>query len=186
MVVELGLLSDLQIAEVLYSSGNITIGMDATTQEGCHVNEIHMTTENRCLVVALDELPGGTAKDYADHVVKSVEHLASVHCVFNEISEEVMPMKDVYRTMATHITCSLTDRAAANHAAIRIINKKFGTTLVEVNCHLHPLDSIASKSKSTLKSLETSKSRLFGAGCRAEKVILAMNKLTRSKTSSGR
>ena len=88
-----------------------------------------------------------------------------------------MPMKDVYRTMATHITCSLTDRAAANHAAIRIINEKFGTTLVEVNCHLHPLDSIASKCKSTLKSLETSKSRLFGAGCRAEKVILAMNKM---------
>ena len=90
MVVELGLLSDLQIAEVLYSTDNITIGMDATTQEGCHVNEIHMTTENRCLVVALDELPGGTAKDYADHVVKSVEHLASVHCLFNEVSEEVM------------------------------------------------------------------------------------------------
>ena len=79
--------------------------------------------------------------------------------------------------MATHITCSLTDRAAANHAAIRIINEKFGTTLVEVNCHLHPIDSIASKSKSTLKSLETSKSRLFGAGCSAEKVILAMNKM---------
>ena len=57
MVVELGLLSDLQIAEVLYTTDNITIGIDATTQEGCHVNEIHMTTENWCLVVALDELP---------------------------------------------------------------------------------------------------------------------------------
>ena len=177
MVVEFGLLSDLQIAEVLYSTDNITIGMDAATQEGCHVNEIHMTTENRCLVVALDELPGDTARDYADHVVRSVEHLASVHCVFNEVSEEVMPMKDVYKTMSTHITCSLTDRAAANHAAIRIINEKFGTTLVEVNCHLHPLDTIASKTKSTLQLLETSKSKLFGSGCRAEKVILAMNKM---------
>ena len=136
-----------------------------------------MTTEDRCLVVALDELPGGTARDYADHVVKSVEHLASVHCVFNEISEEVTPMKDVYKTMSTHITCSLTNRAAANHAAIRIINEKFGTILVEVNCHLHPLDTIASKSKSTLKLLETSKSKLFSSGCRAEKVILAMNKM---------
>ena len=158
-------LSDLQTADVLYNTDNITIGMDATTQEGCHLNDIYMTTEDRCLVVALDELPG------------SVEHLASVHCVFNEISEEVTPMKDVYKTMSTHITCSLTDRAAANHAAIRIINEKFGTILVEVNCHLHPLDTIASNSKSTLKLLETSKSKLFSSGCRAEKVILAMNKM---------
>jgi hypothetical protein len=60
--VELGLLSDLQVAEVMYTTENITIGMDATTQEGCHVNEIHTTTEDQCLVVALDELPGGTAR----------------------------------------------------------------------------------------------------------------------------
>ena len=42
-----------------------------------------MTIQDQCLVVTLDELPGGTAKYYADHVVKSLEHLASVHCVFN-------------------------------------------------------------------------------------------------------
>jgi len=53
--------------------------MDATTQEGCHVNEIHTTTKDQCLVVALDELLGGMAKDYTNHVVKSVKHLASVH-----------------------------------------------------------------------------------------------------------
>ena len=58
------------------------------------------------------------ARDYAHRVVKSVEHLASVHCVFNENLEEAMQMKDVYKTTPTHITCS--DRAAANHAAIRI------------------------------------------------------------------
>ncbi|KAK6189815.1 hypothetical protein SNE40_001804 [Patella caerulea] len=173
MVVELGLLSDLKVVEMLDETANTTISMDdATTQEGCHVNEIHTTTEDQCLVVALDELPGGTAKDYAQHVIKSVEHLASVYCIFNKNSEETMPIKDVYKTISSHISCSLTDRAAANHAAIRIVNEELGANLVEVNCHLHPLDIIASKCKSTPKSLETSKSKLFNSGCRAEKVIL--------------
>ena len=169
MVVELGLLSDLQVAETLYTTENITISMDSTTQEGCHVNEVHTTTKDQCLVVALDELPGGTARDYADHVVKSVEHLASVHYTFHDNSEDTMAIKDIYKIMSSHITCSLTDRAAANHAAIRIVNEKFGTTLIEVNCHLHPLDSIANKCKSTLKSLETSKTHFFGSGCRAKR-----------------
>ena len=81
--------------------------------------------------------------------------------------------------MSFHNRCSLTDRAAANHAAIQNINEEFVTTLVELelNCHLHPLDSIASKCNSILKSLEMSKSKLFRSGCHAEKVILALNKM---------
>ena len=94
IVVELGLLSDKSLSEW-------------TPQLKKDVMfEIHMTPEDRCLlllVVALDELPGGTARDYADHVVKSVEHLASVHCIFNEISEEALPMKYVFKTMLMHI-----------------------------------------------------------------------------------
>ena len=74
----------------------------------------------------------------------------------------------------------LTDRAAANHAAIRIVNEKFGTTLIEGNCHLHPLDSIANKCKSTLKSLETSKTHLFGPRCCAVKVIQSDHNLPQS------
>jgi hypothetical protein len=118
--------------------------------------------------------------------LESVEHLASVHCAFESSAhaEEAMPIKDVYKTMSSHITWSLTDRAAANYAAIRIVNEAFETTLVEVNCHLHPLDSIATKCKSTLKLMEITKSKLFGSGCRAEKVILALNKM-RFKDSKG-
>ena len=66
---------------------------------------------------------------------------------FHDNSEDTMAIKDIYKIMSSHIICSLTDRAAANHAAIQIVNEKFGNTLVEVNCHLHPLYSIASKFK---------------------------------------
>ena len=83
MVAELGLLSDLQVAEFIYKSTDVTIGFDATTQEGVHVNAIHTTSEDKCLVVALDQLAGGTAKDYSQHIIDSVAHLAHVYCQFH-------------------------------------------------------------------------------------------------------
>ena len=172
MLVELGLISDFQVASLLYNSRNVTIAFDATT----HVNEIHATTKEKCLVMSLEELAGGTAKDYANHIIKSVEHLAQTLCTFR-VEEQSISV--VNKTLQSRITCSMTDRAVANHAAIRIVNEAFKTTLLEVNCHLHPLDTIATKCRSTLKSLEhgIEKSKLFGQGCRADKVILALNKM---------
>ena len=63
MVHELGAISELQTAEVLISNENSTLGFDATTQEGVHVNSIHFTTLSDCMAAAVDELPGGTAED---------------------------------------------------------------------------------------------------------------------------
>ena len=37
MLVEFGLISDLQVAEVLYKSPRVTVGFDATTQKGQHI-----------------------------------------------------------------------------------------------------------------------------------------------------
>ena len=99
------------------------------------MNEIHTTTVDQCLVVALDEFPGGTAKDYANHVVKSVQHLSYVH-TFNDIFEEAMPIKDVYKTMSLHIICSLTDKAAANHVSIRLSVRN-----VVPHCRSEPLST---------------------------------------------
>ena len=71
--------------------------------------------------------------------------------------------------------CTLSDRAAANHAAFRLVNEAFGKTLIEVNCHLHPLDTIATRCRTALRSLETEKSKLF-RNC-SEKIVLANNKM---------
>jgi hypothetical protein len=178
-----------QASEFLFQTQNTTVAFDATTQEGLHVNEIHATSKEKAVVLALDQLAGGTATDYADHVVKTVEHLAQTYCSINtKINQEQgeLSVKEVNKTMQSHIKCSLTDRAAANHAAIRIVTEEFGSTLVEINCHLHPLDTIATKSKTALKSLEPTgvKSKLFSGTCRAERVIIAMNKM-RFKDSKG-
>ena len=59
MTRELGIIADLQCAEVAMSTKYITLGFDATTQEGDYVNSIHLTTKTGCQVVAVDQLAGG-------------------------------------------------------------------------------------------------------------------------------
>ncbi|KAK6168628.1 hypothetical protein SNE40_019823 [Patella caerulea] len=112
MVIELGLISDLQVAQLIYNAENVTLGFDATTQEGIHVNSIHITSKDDCLVVALDQLPGGTADDYATHIIESVEHLARVMCDFKPDND----YHEVKEKLVSHISSTMTDRAAANHA----------------------------------------------------------------------
>ena len=52
----LGVIADVQTAEALLNNKHVTLGFDATTQEGVHINAIHITTESACYVVAVDEL----------------------------------------------------------------------------------------------------------------------------------
>ena len=61
MVREIGVIADLQSAEALISNKHLTLGFDATTQEGVHLNRIHVTTQSHGYVLVIDELPGGTA-----------------------------------------------------------------------------------------------------------------------------
>ena len=96
-----------------------------------------------------------------------MEHLAHVFSEFHPESK----YNEVKDRLVCNITSTITDWAAVNHAAIRIVNETFGTTLIEVNCHLHPLDTIATKARGALKSLESgSESKLFDIGCLAKKV----------------
>ena len=53
--------------------------------------------------------------------------------------------------------CQYNDRVAINHAGIFSIS--------EMNCHLHPFDTVASSRHSALKSLETGRGQLFGPVC---------------------
>ncbi|KAK6186848.1 hypothetical protein SNE40_006116 [Patella caerulea] len=84
MVRELGAISDLQTAEAILDNKDCTLGFDATTQEGVHLNSIHVTTETSCYVVDADELPGGTSEDYFHHIDDSITNLANVYSHFLE------------------------------------------------------------------------------------------------------
>ena len=54
MVRELGAISDLQTAEAILGNQDCTLGFDATTQEGIHLNSIHITTQGDSYVITAD------------------------------------------------------------------------------------------------------------------------------------
>lgn len=135
---------------------------------------MHITTETKCYAAAVDELPGGTAEDYSTHIIETIDNLASVHSYFYNGDYQ-----DTRSKIIDNISNTLTDRCAANHAAILLVNESWDKTLNELNCHLHPLDSIAIKTRSALKECEDALAlkKLWGNDCSAGNIVMAMNKL---------
>ena len=172
MARELGVIADVQTAKALLNNEHVTLGFDATTQEGVHINAIHITTESACYVVAVDELPGGTAVDYSEHICQSIDHLSATYSKFTHTD-----LQTNHRNIINNMSNCMMDRVAANHAAIVLVNEAWHKTLNELNCHLHPLDTIASSSRSALRKLESEKGKLFGNDCFAANIVLQMNKM---------
>ena len=173
MARELGAIAELQTAEVVMENKNCTLGFDATTQEGTHINEIHFTTKELCVCAAVEELSGGTAEDYASHISNTVNSMAQTYCYFNKMKS----YQDVRSAIIDNISNTMSDRCAANHAALRLVASEWSKTLNELNCHLHPLDSIASATRGALKKQEESRGNLYGKECRAANIIQQMSKL---------
>ena len=131
MARELGSIGDLQSAEQQCKPKILTLGFDATTQEGMHINNIHLTSVTDCNVIAIDQLPGGTADDYSEHICSSVDNLAETYASFH---------KDEFQHCRARITenisNTMTDRAVVNHASVQKVCCKWKKTLNELNCHL--------------------------------------------------
>ena len=172
MAHELGVISTIQAAEIAMETDNVTIGFDATTQEGTHINSVHLTTMDKCIVVAIDQLAGGTAEDYEQHVCDSVDELALQYSSFVNIEYQ-----DCRQQIIGNISNTMTDGVIVNHAAIECFKQRWGKELNELNYHLHPLDTIASVCRSALKALETETGTLFGKDCMAANIVLQMNKM---------
>ncbi|ELU06804.1 hypothetical protein CAPTEDRAFT_194446 [Capitella teleta] len=71
MALQLGTISDLQASQMLFNSSTVTLSFDSTTQEGVHVNKIHMTCSDNTYLLSIKQLPGGTASDYASHILRT-------------------------------------------------------------------------------------------------------------------
>ncbi|XP_013393414.1 uncharacterized protein LOC106161101 [Lingula anatina] len=176
MARELGAIAELQASEMVLREENVTLGFDATTQEGTHVNSIHFTTKKECFSAAIDVLAGGTADDYASHICQTVDSMAETYVYFNDGSD----YQETRQSLIDNITNSMSDRCAANHAALRIVGSVWNKSLNELNCHLHPLDSIATSCRTALKDVEQAegiKGVLFGKDCMSANCILQFNKL---------
>ena len=49
---------------------------------------------------------------------------------------------------------TMTDRATVNHATVERLKNSWGKQLNELNCHLHPLETISTRCQSALKAVE--------------------------------
>ena len=182
MARELDIISDLKTADMVMKNQDLTLAFDATTQEGTHINSIHITSKTCCSIVSVEELPGGTADDYSEHVCSSVDHLAKTYASFHQDDYQFCRS-----TMITNISNTMTDRASVNHATVEKVCSKWNKKLNELNCHLHPLDTISTECRSALKALEStqsSKGHLYGNDCTVGNLVVQINKF-RYKDSKG-
>lgn len=173
MTRELGVILDFRAAEILIDTDDLTLGFDATTQEGLHINSIHVTSNDDCHVLAIDQLAGGTAEDYENHITESIDCLTEVYCKFYSTNFE-----DNRKKIIGHISNTMTDRATVNHATIQRLELNWRKRLNELNCHLHPLDTIASSVRTALKANEPPDlvKKLYSNDCISHALVLGINK----------
>lgn len=79
------------------------------------------------------------------------------------------------RVVKSYVTSTMFIRASINHSAVRMVKEEIGSNLIELNCHLHPLDSFGSKCKTILEATKKGcgeKSELYGSVYGAELIIL--------------
>lgn len=186
---ELGTISDFQVAEHMLENEDMTLGFDATTQEGVHVNSIHVTSSDKCHIIAVDPLAGGTAEDYEVHINQSVDNLVEVHCAFHKadkIKDNTVDFPKIRSEIIASVSNSMTDRAAVNHATIERLENSWGKKINELNCHLHPLETIATECRKALKQREPSNilKKMLGSDCMSNDLVLGLNKF-RYKDAAG-
>ncbi|ELT97200.1 hypothetical protein CAPTEDRAFT_196087 [Capitella teleta] len=187
---ELGTIGDLQTADVLLKNSHCTLAWDATELAGAHINEVHIAAPNASSseaprtyhTISIAQLPGGTTEDYTKHVKESLEDLANLHAKYSGTD-----LRDTASRMAANITASISDRVAVNNC-VSIQLKTRGLVnkdCLHLNCNVHPLDSLSSKSREALKTPELAVTgHTFGRDCVAANLLHGLSKL-RYKQGSG-
>ena len=70
-VYELGIISDVQVSEVINANENLTLSWDSTTVDGTHINELHISVHTVPLtsyVLKLGAIASGQTEDYVSHM----------------------------------------------------------------------------------------------------------------------
>ena len=172
---ELGVISDIQVGEVLVNNENLTLAWDATSLDAQHVNEVHIHTSpslSSGYVLQVSNLPGGTTEDYTEHIKNCISDVVQTYALFNGEDELVTKGKVI-----SHLKNTLSDRVAVNHCVVQKIQDDFHIELLELKCNVHPLDGIAHKCRSNLKKYDTEhniKGDIFGSDCCAANLIYCM------------
>ncbi|KAG1681429.1 PiggyBac transposable element-derived protein 1 [Nymphon striatum] len=182
---ELGVLSDIQVAEVMVKNDNLTLAWDAASLDGEHINEVHVYIPGdtpKGYVLQISALPGGTTDDYNEHITNSIQDIVATYCALNKENEMT-----TLHSVRAHLKNTLCDRVAVNHCVVQKMKTSMDIELLQLKCNIHPLDGIASKSRSQLKKFDKDndfKSDTFVKDCFAANLILGVSKM-RYKQGTG-
>ena len=146
MALELGVLSDHISSEVLYATENCTLAFDASTQGGVHFNVLYLSTPTPTYTLAVDELPGGTAEDYSEHIITTVKHIALIYSRWHpEVTAQYAE-----GVMVKNILAVLSDRAIVNQCAVNKVSALWKKDVHQLYCNIHPLETITREVKKCL------------------------------------
>lgn len=150
MTNEMRVLSMVQAADAVLKSQYVNLGWDATSIDAKHVNEVHVNTDSGSFLLDVGVLAGGTAADYMGHIQHAIEETVRAYC-------EVVPLRefdDVLADIKTRVTSAISDRAIVNHSVIKELEKYLGHEIIELNCNVHPLDSLSAAFRKLSKLFE--------------------------------
>ena len=146
---ELGVLSDLQVGEIMNNGKDITLSWDSTTINGEHINEIHIsvsTVPPKSYVLSLRSIAGGTTEDYVSHICDAINSIITTYATYHRV-DYLLAKSSIIKNLKN----TLSDIVAVNHCEVQQLKTAFEIELLELKCNIHPLDGIAKKCTNILK-----------------------------------
>ena len=84
MTRELNVISDIQACDAIVNSECCTLGWDATTLDGMHLNGVYVSTNKKeKFLISIAHLAQPNTKHYKEHILESLNQLAQSYSEFN-------------------------------------------------------------------------------------------------------
>ena len=145
----------------------LCIHWDSTKKRDKDINIISVSTSQASLLLAVSEIATSSSDEY----VQDIKDTAHNDCLFNGIDDDAAVLHKLYQKF----TCALMNRASSNALGLKKLQNHFGN-LVQLFCHIHPLDTMASKTRSC-QCPTTKEYKCFGSDARVVNLIAAISKL---------
>ncbi|XP_055883310.1 uncharacterized protein LOC106069644 [Biomphalaria glabrata] len=181
MALELGILSDLQVGELMFKENELTLSWDSTPLDGQQINSCHISSKHQNLTLQTFGMPGGTTEDYLEHILNAIHDIGCQYSTYHGIQQHI-----VLYTLFKSLQATLTDRAKVNKCVSDKLEEMVDRKLVQLKCFLHPLDGMASEARKELKKLDVDWSvstSLYGHEGSAANLVHALSKLRYKENS---
>lgn len=191
MIGEMKIHSMCQAVEAILDSDYVNIAWDATTIKTDHINEIHVNTDSGSYMLDYKALGRYDNVGYSEHILSVLKQCAE--CYSNSKKSANGQIPDEYKVEVLlsrihgKITSTLSDRAAVNKKVSAKLSEALGRNLLDLNCNIHPLDSLSIAYRGLAKSFEKDEgctSALSGQTSILERLILIISKI-KYKEGSG-